>query len=436
MSIGTEILQLLKSEIPEIEYKRYIKQLVFDESSSIDDNIVFLAPNQLIANWVKTKYNKKLAHLYEIKTHIKPQIIISIKNSKKDTNELKNYNQYKKPNKQTLLNPSYTFDNFVVGGSNQFAYTSAKAIAEKPARNYNPLFIYGGVGLGKTHLLQAIGNYIQNKGGNVIYSTSEQFINDFTRHLRNQTMEKFKQKYRNCDVLIIDDIQFLSGKSSTQEELFHTFNDLYNGDKQIVLAADKTPKQIANLEERLISRFEWGLMADIQPPELETKIAIIEKKCELDKVYLSKEAIYYIATRISTNTREIEGILTRLHAHATIMNTEITLNFVKDVLKEQIKNENAKVSIDKIIHIVAKELNIKPSEIKSKSKSRNIVYARRITIYLARSLTPNSMPELAKYFNMKDHTAVSHTIKTINQMFDEDENFKLKIEELKNKILE
>jgi chromosomal replication initiator protein len=247
-------------------------------------------------------------------------------------------------------------------------------------------------------------------------------------------MDKFKKKYRECDILIIDDIQFLSGKNATQEEFFHTFNDLHNANKQIVLAADKTPKQIVGLEDRLKSRFEWGLQADIQATELETKIAIIQKKCQLDKVSLGQDIINYIATTISTNTREIEGMLTRLHAQASMMNTEITLDFTKDVLKEQIQEEKEEISINNIIALISKELNVKPSEIKSKNRSRNVVQARRIAIYLARTLTPNSMPQLASYFGMKDHSAVSYAMKTINKLLNENENFKLKVIELKNKI--
>jgi len=436
MGLGDKILSRLKDEISEVEYNRYIKQLHFDSENSKSNLVIFNAPNPLIANWVKTRYAKKIAHLYEVETSMNANVQIILK---KDRSEPLNDVSVPKPkgvktNKISLLNPSYTFENFVVGSSNQFSYTAAVSVSENPAKGYNPLFIYGGVGLGKTHLLQAIGNVIQDSGGAVIYTTIEQFVNDFTRHLRNQTMDRFKEKYRKCDILIIDDIQFLSGKTATQEEFFHTFNDLHTQGSQIVLAADKHPKQIAGLEERLQSRFEWGLIADIQPPELETKVAIIKKKCELDRVALSNEIINYIATIISNNAREIEGILTKLHAHATLMNQEITLEFTKNVLKEQIREKRDEITIEHIMNVIAKELNIKPSEIRSKSRSRNIVYARRISIYLCRTLTPNSMPTLAQYFGMKDHTAVSHTMKKIATMLKEDENFRLKVEELSNKI--
>lgn len=435
MTIGESILSLLKQEISEVEYNRYIKQLTFSTEGSKTDLVLFLAPNPLIASWVRTKYSEKIAHLFEVKTGIKPQVSIQIKNkviSTETNNETVISLQHNAH--QSLLNPAYTFENYVVGSSNQFAFSAAQSICDKPGEAYNPLFIYGGVGLGKTHLMQAVGNRLQTQGKSVIYSSVEQFVNDFTRHLRNQTMDRFKDKYRKCDVLMIDDVQFLSGKNQTQEEFFHTFETLRNEKKQIILTSDKQPKQIAGIEDRLKSRFEWGLIVDIQPPELETKIAIINKKCEINRVRLSKEIIDYIATIIDNNAREIEGILSKLHAYAKLMNQDITLEFTKNVLKEQLQEKRENITIEYIVKFVSKELNVKPSEIRSKSRSKNIVYARRVSIYLARELTQNSMPQLAQYFGMKDHTAISHTMKKINELLKSDENFKVKIDELNNKI--
>jgi chromosomal replication initiator protein len=247
-------------------------------------------------------------------------------------------------------------------------------------------------------------------------------------------MERFREKYRKCDVMLIDDIQFLSNKESLQEELFHTFEALKGDGKQIMFTADKHPKKIAGLEARLQSRFEWGLVADIQPPELETKIAIIENKCEINKVKLNREIINYIATVIESNVREIEGILSKLHAYSQLMHVDIDLDFTKNVLKDQIKETRDNLTLDIITKYVAKDLNIKPSEICSKGRSKNLVYARRISIYLCRELTQNTMPQLAKYFGMKDHTAISHTLKKINSLIEEDADFKTKIDELTNKI--
>ncbi len=432
-----EVLESLKKEISPLEYKRYIKQISYNEKLSKSNYLVFEAPNTLIANWVKTKYSEKIANIYELKTGIKPEVIIKKRDKENSTSQNQKETISLQPQKvkSTILNPSYTFDSFVVGSSNQYAFTAAKSVAEKPGIIYNPVFIYGPTGLGKTHLLQAIGNYVLPQGLKVIYTTIEQFMNDFTYNLRNQTMDRFREKYRICDVLLIDDIQFLSNKIQTQEEFFHTFNELYSNKKQIVLTADKPPKKIAGLEERLQSRFEWGLIADIHPPELETKIAIIKKKCELDGIYLNNEIINYIAANMGDNIREIESAIINLNAYASLMHQEITLEFARNVMKEQIKEQKKNIQLQDIINVISKELNVKASDIKSKKRSKNIVEARRIGIYLARTLTHNSMPTLASYFGMKDHTAVSHNMKKINEIINSDENFRLKVEELKNKIL-
>ncbi len=431
------VLELLKKEITLQEYNRYIKQLIFNEKESKTDLLVFEAPNILIANWIKTKYSSKISHLYEIKTGKKPQIIIRVKNSKNSTKSIKSEIQKEILNsqKKTILNPSFTFSSFVVGSSNQFAFTVSKSVAQKPGVVYNPVFIYGPTGLGKTHLIHAIGNYAIEKGKSIIYATIEQFMNDFTYNLRNQSMDRFREKYRKCDILLIDDIQFLSNKIQTQEEFFHTFNELHNNGKQIVLTSDKPPKMIAGLEERLKSRFEWGIKADITLPELETKIAIIKKKCEIDGISLNDEIINYIATNMGDNIREIESAIINLNAYASLMGQKITFEFAKNVMKEQIKERNNSITLEDIINVISRELNIKPSEIKSKKRSKNIVEARRIGIYLARTLTPNSMPSLANFFGMKDHTAVSHNMKKINEIIKNDENFKVRVDELKNIIL-
>ena len=432
--LADDVLQMLKEEIPQIEYERFIKKLSFDEKSSSADMAVFTAPNLYIANWVKTKYAKKLSQLFELKTGIPTSVQITTKSNKKVRTTKHKETPHAPSSTSTKINPTYTFENFVVGSSNQFAYTASLSVAEKPGRVYNPLFIYGGVGLGKTHLLHAIGNYNLKKEKIIIYVTIEQFMNDFTYHLRVGTIEKFREKYRKCDILLIDDIQFLSGKERTQEEFFHTFNELHTSSKQIVLTSDKHPKKIAGLEERLKSRFEWGLIADIQPPELETKIAIIKKKCELNKIELDNEIINYIATNMDSNIREIEGVINKLNAYSTLVNQKITLDLAKNVLSEQKKEQQKQIQLRDIVNIVANELNVKPSEIKSKSRNRQIVSARRIVIYLARTLTPNSMPALAQYFGMKDHTSVSHAMKKIKEQIEKDADFKLLLEEIKNKI--
>ena len=432
--VANEVLELLSKEILPSEFECYIKQLKFNEKSSNSTNVVFNAPNEIIAKFIQTKYASKIAHLFEVKTGQKPVINVLVatkiqnKPAKKvDVKEIKA--------QSSLLNPSYTFENFVVGDSNQFAFLSAKAVSEQLGKIYNPLFIYGPTGLGKTHLLQSVGNFCLNGGKMVICVTSEQFITDFTYNLNNHSMERFREKYRNCDVLLIDDVQFLGKTDKIQEEFFHTFNELHAKNGQIVMTSDRQPKLLKGFEDRLRTRFEWGIIADITPPELDTKIAIIKKKCEFDKIYLDKDVINYIATNMGDNIREIESAIINLNAYARLMRQEITLEFAKNILRDQIKEKRENINLENIVEIVSKELNVKPSDMKSKSRSKNIVEARRIVIYLAKNLTPNSMPQIAQFFNMKDHSAVSHSIKKINELIEMNEYFKVRVEELKNKIL-
>ncbi|MDR1614619.1 MAG: chromosomal replication initiator protein DnaA [Campylobacteraceae bacterium] len=436
MKLVDSVFELLKAEIPLNEYNRYIKQLSFNEKESKADLIVFNVPNQLILNWIKTRYALKLSQLFELKTNMKHSIGFIIKNSlnsdiKKTSLKVQNLENMR----SSILNPSYNFDNFIVGNSNRFAYSTAKTIANKPGLVYNPVFIYGPTGLGKTHLIHAIGNYAQNRNKTAIYITSEQFMNDYIHHLKNDTMDKFREKYRNCDILLIDDIQFFQGKVGTQEVFFHIFNELHTMKKQIVLTSDKPPKMIDGIEERLKTRFEWGIIADISIPELETKISIIKKKCELDKVDLTNDIINYIATNMGDNIREIESAIININAYASLMRQEITLDFAKKVIKDQIKENHENINIEDIIYIVSKNENIKPSEVKSKKRMQKIVEARRIVIYLTRVLTPNSMPSIASFFGMKDHTAISHNIRKTSELIQSNESFRLKIDELKNKIL-
>jgi len=432
--VANEVLELLSKEILPSEFECYIKQLKFNEKASSPDLIVFSAPNGLIAKFIKTKYADKIAHLFEVKTGIKPQVNIALQNKNKTAKQNKIDVKQIKAQSDTL-SQAYTFENFVVGDSNQFAYLTCKAVAERPGNAFNPLFIYGASGLGKTHLLQSVGNFCLNQGKIVICVTSEQFITDFTYNINNHSMEKFREKYRNCDVLLIDDVQFLGKTDKIQEEFFHTFNELYAKKSQIVMTSDKPPKSLKGFENRLQSRFENSVMADITPPELDTKIAIIEKKCEFNNISLNKDIINYIATNLGDNIREIEGAISNINAYATLMRQEITLEFAKNIIKDQIKEKRENITLENIVTAVSKELNIKPSEIKSKSRVASVVEARRIIIYLSKTLTQNSMPQIASYFGMKDHSAVSHNMKKINELIESDEIFGLKVAELKNKIL-
>lgn len=345
-------------------------------------------------------------------------------------------NTIKKPTDNILLNPKYSFDNFVIGSGNRFAHAAALAVAESPARAYNPLFFYGRVGLGKTHLLQAIAHYQLNHqhNHNLIYISSERFTNQFINAIRNNTLVKFRQKYRYVDVLLIDDIQFIANKESTQEEFFHTFNVLYDAHKQIILSSDRPPKEISGLEERLISRFNWGLVADIQPPDLETRIAILKKRLEKEVVNISDEVILFIAQRIKNNIRELEGALIRVIAHSSLGHQKINLSTVEHTLRDSIKEEKKNITPHIIQEIVANYFGLNISELKSKKRSKNVVYPRQIAIFLTHKLTNHSLKEIGSCFNGKDHTTILHSCKKIENGIKEDTNIKLLIDNLIKEI--
>ncbi len=434
MSIGNQVLEKLKKEVSQSEYNRYIKNLKYDASSSRGDIAVFTAKNILAAKWIKTHYAKKIAHLFEVESGISPTVIIDVENKEQSKTITKKRSQAAIKSSSTQLNPSFTFNSFVMGDSNSLAYNVALSVAQNPGEQYNPLFIYGGVGLGKTHLMQAIGNKLYHDNKKIIYTTFEQFMNRFTAHLRSKTMERFREYYRNCDVLLIDDIQFISRKEQTQEEFFHTFNELHSLGKQIVITSDRPPKKIAGLVDRLKSRFEWGMLVSINPPELETKIAIIQKKSALNGIRLSDEVIHFLASNLGSNIREIEGTIIKLNAMSSLLRQPITIEFAKNTIADYLQEKKKSVSIESIIEKVAEEFNLKPTDIRSKKRAKKIVEARRISIYLARQLTQNSMPQIAIYFGMKDHSAISHAMKKIEEIIESDENLKVLIEEIANKI--
>ncbi|MFI5069613.1 MAG: chromosomal replication initiator protein DnaA [Terriglobales bacterium] len=316
------------------------------------------------------------------------------------------------------LNPRYTFDAFVIGSGNQFAHAACQAVAERPSKAYNPLFLYGGVGMGKTHLMQAIGHEVRRRQPQaaICYISSEKFTNEMINSLRYDKMTSFRDKFRNVDVLLIDDIQFLTQKERTQEEFFHTFNTLHESMKQIVIASDRPPKELAEFEDRLRSRFEWGLIADIQPPDLETKVAILQKKSEQEKVTLPTDVALYIASNIRSNVRELEGALIRLVAHSSLIGAEITLAYTQQVLKNFIDSQARKVTIESIQKAVAEQFGLRLVEIKAKNNSRSIVYPRQIAMYLAKHMTEASLPEIGRQFGGKHHTTVLHSVEKIDQV--------------------
>ena len=338
------------------------------------------------------------------------------------------------------LNPEYTFENFVVGPCNRLAHAASVAVSQTPGVAYNPLFLYGGVGLGKTHLMQAIGHYVREKiKSKIFYIPAEYFVNEFISAIKNKTTHIFRNKFRNLDYLLIDDIHFIAGKEGTQEEFFHTFNFLYNNRKQIVLSSDKPQKEIKFLEKRLVSRFEWGLVVDLQVPDLETRVAIVKKKCELRKIFLNDELVFYLAEKVKDNIRLIEGVLNSLVANYTLLNRSIDKSLIDENIEKlyNLKKEEKKfINLKKIVDVVCEYFGLTPEEIKSDKRVRNIILPRQIGMYLGREMTQSSLNSIALEFMVKDHTTVLHAYKKIKQLIEKDRNLKNIIDFLKEKLNE
>jgi chromosomal replication initiator protein len=416
---------------------------------SSDGTIKVAVPNRFVADWLEEHYlslikdtirevsQKDLPLSFYVSkdsSDYHPQISIDFErvgpvSKKRLLSDL--------PGGEMGLNPKYVFDAFVVGESNQFAHAAAMAVAEAPGKTkFNPLYIYGGVGLGKTHLVQAIGHFAKDEYEDikVLYVTSEKFTNDFINSITSNTTRDFVNLYRNVDVLLLDDIQFFTGKESTQVQFFHTFNVLYQNGKQIVLTSDRPPKEIKGLEERLSSRFGWGLVTDIQPPDLETRIAILHKKSESDGASIPIEVAAFIADNITSNIRELEGSLIRLLAFASLHSKEITLDLAKEVLKDTIRNGTKQISIEQIQKKVAASYNLSPEMLCSKRKTQEIALARQVAMYLARSLTNNSLKAIGLHFGGRDHSTVIHACTLVGDNIKKDYNFKLKVDEIINSL--
>lgn len=330
------------------------------------------------------------------------------------------------------LDPKYTFDSFVIGASNRFAHAAAMAVSDSPAKAYNPLFIYGGTGLGKTHLMHAIGDRVLQKSpkAKVLYISSEDFTNQMISAIQNRTMTKFREKYRNVDILLIDDVHFIAGKDSTQEEFFHTFNTLYDAHKQIVVTSDRPPKEINKLEERLVSRFLYGLVTDVQPPDFETRIAILKRKSELASTSLPEDVFYFLAEKVKTNIRELEGALIRVVAYSKLIGKDVSVDLAKEVLKDMIIEGEKKITIDLIQKKVSDYFDIKLSDMRAKKRSKAIAYPRQVAMYLARQLTDYSLPEIGDQFGGRDHTTVMHACGKVEQDLKEKEGFRILIDRL------
>lgn len=413
---------------------------------SADGTLRVAVPNRFVADWLQEHYldlikqtikevaQKDFAlafHVTKDSSDYHPQMSMEFDRSAQATNSSE-----KIPGEMGL-NPKYIFDAFVVGDSNQFAHAAAMAVAEAPGRTrFNPLYIYGGVGLGKTHLVQAIGHYARDsfEEMKVLYVTSEKFTNDFINSLTSNTTQDFVNLYRNVDVLLLDDIQFFAGKESTQVQFFHTFNVLYQNGKQIVLTSDRPPREIRGVEERLLSRFQQGLVTDIQPPDLETRIAILNKKSEADGTPIPIDVAHFIGDNVTSNIRELEGSLIRLLAYASLNSKQITVDLAKQVLKDTIRNGTKQIEIDQIQKKVASRYGLPAEALCSKRKTQEIALARQVAMYLARSLTPASLKSIGAHFGGRDHSTVIHACTQVAESLKKDPHFKLKVDEIINSL--
>jgi chromosomal replication initiator protein len=407
-----------------------------------ENRLVISVPDQLFVDWLEENYPDLIqsALEWQDKKDMEVEFVVNAEQQKSQTtspisDKNTSYTSKRGTNKGRLL-LNYTFGSFIVGGSNQFAHAACRAVAEHASQVYNPLYIYGGSGLGKTHLLNAIGNHLLAKSPDtkLVYISMEMFMNELINAIRYEKTTDFRNKYRSIDVLLIDDIQFIAGKERTQEEFFHTFNALYESNKQIVLSSDCPPKNIPTIEDRLRSRFEWGLIADIQIPDLETKIAIIKKKAEKHNFYFPDDVCMLIATNIHSNIRELEGSMTRVMAHSSITGQEITIDLAKEVLKHIIVEKERRITTENIQKTVATFFKIKVAELKSKSRLSAHALPRQVAMYLCRQLTKHSLPAIGSHFGGKDHTTVLHACKKIKKMIDHDPSFKAKISQLNDLI--
>ena len=442
-----DTLAHLKLNLSPQHFSTWIKPL---KLVKIEQDMVYLeVPNRFVLDWVKENYSKLIqknlsdlsAVSYRLHFDVSNQAVVELPKTTpivdKPVAIVTNKNIVNKTNSADLnLNRKYTFEEFVAGSSNQFAYAAAMAVASNPATTYNPLFIYGGVGLGKTHLVNAIGNAILKKTPQmrICYYTSEKFMNELINSLRYNRMDEFRNKFRSMDVLLIDDIQFIAGKERTQEEFFHTFNALYESHKQIIVTSDKFPKDIPGLEERLRSRFEWGLIADIQAPDVETKLAILKMKAEQNSINLPEDVSLFLANSICNNVRELEGYLIRIGAYASLTSVPVSLEMARDVLKDILIERNRELSVEEIVKKVSLHFNIKVSDIKSAKRLKAVVLPRQIAMYISRQLTSSSYPEIGDRFGGKDHSTIIHAIRKIEKLMEEDFQLKSTIENLKKEL--
>lgn len=443
-SLCEKVLQILKGEVSAAAFKAFfatVKPLL------LHNNTLYLCANSdFNKDILNNRYSSILAGVVKEVTAKDIKIVV-LDNEKEMDSILKEMDSNPKdsvaktpkaPTKyESNLNPKYTFDTFVIGNSNSFAHAACVAVAESPAKSYNPLFLYGGVGLGKTHLMQAIGHHILEADSTqkVVYVSSEKFTNELVNSIKDDKNEEFRNKYRNVDVLLIDDVQFIAGKERTQEEFFHTFNTLHEANKQIIISSDRPPKDIPTLEERLRSRFEMGLITDIQPPDFETRIAILRKKAQMDNTEVPDEVTDYIAKNVKSNIRELEGALTRVMAYSSLTKKKVSLEVATEALKDIIVSYNtSEINVVRIKEKVAEVFNIKMEDFNSKKRTRAIAYPRQIAMYLSRDLTDLSLPKIGEEFGGRDHTTVIHACDKISKDLKENIDLKLKVEKIINDL--
>lgn len=429
-----EILQAVKKKVDSNSFDTWFQPTLYIGQET--DCLYIKVPNSYFRDWLSFHYSSLINScskdifdkVYDIKYIYDDSSSSFMRRNPKERRS--KHGRLLNPN----LNPNYTFENFVVGSCNQFAHAAASAVVKNPAKSYNPLYIYGGAGLGKTHLMNAIGHYMLN-GHNrmkILYITTEKFMNDLINHLQYGKILDFREKYRNIDLLLMDDIHYLSGRERTKEEFFHTFNHLYENQKQIVISSDCPPKEIPNLEERFSSRFEWGLIADLKPPDIETRIAILKKKSEMEGIVLPESVALFIADKVHSNIRELEGYLRRVIAYASLRGETIDLDLTKDALKTLLDSTAHIVTVEKIQKVICHEYKIKLSQLKSRNNSPKFSFPRQVAMYLSKDLTESSLPEIGKKFGGKHHTTVIHSIRKIEKLRETDIEFNKKINKIIN----
>jgi len=415
------VSDIMKNEMPTSSYDAWIQPI---SAKYANNELTLFVPNRFFLDGLKSSYGQLITSLVRETTGTDTPVLYAVNPVPQKSSVSEPTDPSKQAKVDGYIDPRFTFSNFVVGSGNELCHAACRAVAEKPGEVYNPLYLYGGVGLGKTHLINAVANELIAKNHtHIAYRTGERFTNELIQAIRNGSTDQFRNQYRRVDVLIIDDIQFIAGKDRTQEEFFHTFNALYEVNKQIILTSDRSPRELTNLMERLRSRFNWGLVADIQPPDLETRLAILSSKAELAGIQLNRDVAHMLASRITSNVRELEGALTRLTAHATLTGRTIDLNFARHVLRDLLHEEVRTISVESIQSKVASYFNINPREMRSGKRSRTIAFPRQIAMYATKELTTMSLPEIGDLFGGKDHTTVLYAVRKIDKMRKESDEF-------------